>query len=96
MATIQERNTAFRILFVFQGKRRTINLGKVRKDEAEAKSGQVDLLLLRLKQGLLSLPAAVSIEEFLLRDGQVKTEAEAAALEPKRRRPETRLRRRAK
>ena len=63
---------SFRILFVYQGKRHSITLGKVKPDEAEAKAGQVDLLLLRIKQGLLTLPAGVVIEDFLLHDGQVE------------------------
>ena len=33
MATIQERNKSFRILFVYQGKRHSITLGKVKPDE---------------------------------------------------------------
>jgi len=72
MASLQERNGSYRIMFRFQGKLRTFTVGVVPQKEAEAKIGQVDLLLMRLKQGLLELPSAMSIEDFLQCDGIVK------------------------
>jgi hypothetical protein len=72
MAALQERNGSFRILFRFQGKLRTFTLGQVTRQEAEAKAGQVDLLLLRLRQKLIAVPAGVSIEEFPQQDGHVR------------------------
>ncbi len=82
MATIQERNQSFRILFVYQGKRRTVTLGKVSRDEAEVKAGAIDLLLLRIKQKLSAVPAGVSIEDFVLCNGQVRTVEQAITSEP--------------
>lgn len=82
MAGLQERNGGFRILFRYQGKQRTIPLGSVSRQEAEAKGGQVDLLLLRLKQRLIELPPGVSIEEFLLCEGQVRKPEEARPTDP--------------
>jgi hypothetical protein len=43
----------------------------VARNEVDAKAGNIDLVLLRLKQGLLSLPEGLSIEEFVPSDGRV-------------------------
>jgi integrase len=82
MAALQERNGSFRVIFRYQGKQRSFTLGRVSRDEAEAKAGHVDLILLRIRQNLLAIPAGISIEEFLLSDGQVKPPEQAAAVEP--------------
>lgn len=42
--------------------------------------GQGDLLMLRLKQGLIELPPAPTIEEFLQQDGKGRTPEEARPL----------------
>lgn len=70
MAGLQERGGSFRLFFRFQGKQRTFPLGKVSKQEAEAKSAQVDYLLLRLRQRLIELPPGVEVSEFLQHDGR--------------------------
>jgi integrase len=82
MATLQKRNGSFRVLFCFHGKRHTLTLGKVSQDEAEAFAGNVDLLLLRLKQRLLQLPPAMNIEEFILHGGKPPDAAPASVHEP--------------
>jgi len=82
VAGIQQRNGGFRILFRYQGKQRTIHLGSVSRQEADAKGGQVDLLLLRLKQRLIELPPGVTIEEFLICDGQVRKPEETRPAAP--------------
>jgi len=82
VAGLQERNGGFRILFRYQGKQWTLHLGSVSRQEAEAKGGQVDLLLLRLKQRLIELPPGVTIEEFLICDGQVRKPEEARPTAP--------------
>jgi integrase len=70
MAALQHRNGSFRILFRFHGKQYAFTLGRVAEDEAETKRGQVDYLLLRLKQRLISLPEGVDIVTFLEFDGK--------------------------
>lgn len=70
MAGLQERGGSYRVFFRFHGKQRTIPLGKVSKEEAEAKSAQVDYLLLRLSQRLIELPAGVDIVDYLRFDGK--------------------------
>jgi hypothetical protein len=83
MATVQERNhRGFRIMFMYQGKRRWFTLGKVSREEANAKSAQVEYLLLRLNQRLIELPPGVGIVEYVQHDG--KPPAGAGAI-PERR-----------
>ena len=81
MATLQERNGSFRVLFLHHGKRHTFTLGKVSEEEAQAKSAQVDYILLRLKQKLIELPPAVDIVTFMELDGRAPEDDEAV---PKR------------
>src|SRR6267378_7262892 len=81
MAALQERNGSFRIIFRYQGKQRSFTIGEVGRAEAEAKAGAVDLILLRLKQQLISIPPGVYVEEFLFCDGQVKKPKDAGASE---------------
>jgi hypothetical protein len=50
MATLQERNARFRVLFCYNGKRETFTIGKVSRQEAESTSAQVDYLLMRIEQ----------------------------------------------
>ena|SRR5665213_311999 len=70
MATLQERNGSYRVLFCFQGKQLSFTLGKVEPAEAEAKMGQVDLLLLRLSQRLAVIPPGMTITDYLKFDGR--------------------------
>jgi hypothetical protein len=69
MASLQERNGSYRILFCHHGKLHTFTLGKVEKDEAEHKAQQVDYLLMRLKQKLIVLPDETDIVTFVEHDG---------------------------
>lgn len=70
MASLQERNGSYRILFSYHGKLHTFTLGKVEKDEAENKARQADYLLMRLKQRLLVLPEGTDIVTFIEHDGK--------------------------
>ena len=49
MASIQKRGKTYSCIFYRQNKRQWLTLGAV--SEAEAKSAQVEYLLLRIKQG---------------------------------------------
>jgi integrase len=82
MATLQDRNGSFRILFCHRGKRHTATLGKVSRCEAEGTVGQFDLLLLRIKQNLIHVPPGDDISEFLLRGGKPPEADVPAAPEP--------------
>jgi integrase len=70
MASLQERNGSYRILFCHHGKQHAFTLGKVEHDEAENKVKQADYLLMRLKQRLVTLPDGVDIVTFIEHDGQ--------------------------
>jgi integrase len=79
MASLQQRNGSYRVLFQYRGKQYAAPIGKVSAEEAAAKVAQVDYLLLRLRQGLIELPAAIDIVEFIRHDGKPPTrEAKAA------------------
>src|SRR4051812_23384682 len=69
MAALQERSGSFRVIFRHNGKQHAFTIGSVERDEAESKLGQVEYLLLRLKQGLLKLPDGTDIVTFLQHDG---------------------------
>jgi integrase len=77
MASLQRKNESYYCQFIFHGKRHTITIGKVGADEAVAFAGNVDYLLLRLRQGLLRLPPAVHIVDFIRHNGKVPSETEA-------------------
>jgi hypothetical protein len=80
MASIQNRNGSYKLTFCYHGKRHYLTLGRVTEQEAEAKSAQVDYLLLRIKQGLVQVPPGVPIEDFVQHDGQIaKPERVASA-----------------
>ena len=70
MASLQERNGSYRILFCQHGKLHTFTIGKVEKDEAENKVRQVNYLLMRLKQRLIVLPDGTDIVTFIEHDGK--------------------------
>jgi integrase len=70
MASLQERNGSYRVLFCHHGKLHTFTIGKVEQSEAENKAWQVDYLLMRLKQRLLVLPDGTDIVTFIEHDGK--------------------------
>jgi hypothetical protein len=70
MASLQERNGSYRFIFRFPSKQHFVTIGKVSREEAEAKAAQVEYLLLRLKQELITLPPGVAIVQFLQGDGR--------------------------
>jgi integrase len=77
MAAIQQRSGRYRVLFRYHGKQHSLNLGKVSEAEAETKAGQVDYLLMRLRQGLTELPPGTDIVRFVRHDGVVPQTVEA-------------------
>jgi hypothetical protein len=56
MAGLQNRSGRHRIFFRYDDKQRTLLLGKVSRDEAEAKSAPLDYLLMRLKPRPIKRP----------------------------------------
>ena len=82
MATIQERNRSFRILFCYHGKRYSFTVGEVPLNEAELTAANVDRLLLRLAQNFLHLPPGCAIVTFVQNDGVVPEAAGPTPAEP--------------
>lgn len=69
MASLQQRADSYRVLFTHHGKLHAFTIGKVARSEAEAKCRQVEYLLMRIKQRLLTLPAGCDIVSFVEHDG---------------------------
>jgi len=84
MSALQFRNGSYRILFRYLGKQQAFSIGPVEQDEAKAKAGQVDLLLLRLSQRLAVIPPGMTVIDYLKFDGRPlpanATEAKATRL----------------
>src|SRR3954469_23052583 len=70
MASLQQKGVGWYCQFLYGKKRHTFAVGQVSKDEAEAKASQVDYLLMRLGQGLLTLPAGMDVVTFVRYDGR--------------------------
>ncbi|MFN4261402.1 MAG: tyrosine-type recombinase/integrase [Gemmataceae bacterium] len=71
MASLQERNGSWRVLFMHHRKLHTFTLGEVDESEAKATAAKVDYLLMRLKQRLIDLPPGVDIVTFVQNDGKL-------------------------
>lgn len=87
MAAIQERNGSFRVIFRHHGKQHTFTLGRVSPAEAQAKADQVDYLLMRLGQGLLSLQPGGDIVTFVRHDGTLPQPSDPDVDRPTRSEP---------
>ena len=79
MATIDERNGRFRVMFRHHGKQRNFTLGRVTAAEACAKADQVEYLVMRLDQGLIALPPGADIVTFVQHDGAIPSTGGEAA-----------------
>jgi hypothetical protein len=79
VASIQQKGDSFYCQFFHQGHRHTFTIGRVSRDEAESKAGQVDYLLMRIKQGYLNVPAGTDIVEFVKNDGQLSAPVQKPA-----------------
>ncbi len=82
MASIQQKGSAYYCQFCYHGKRHTVTVGNVSREEADAFAGKADYLLLRIRQKLIRVPPGVSITDFILRDGHVVEPEVAASPEP--------------
>ena len=84
MASLQNRNGSYRILFDYQRKQRTFTIGRVFEAEARAKADQVNYLLMRLSQGLIALPPGAREEDITAtyKDGVLEVRAPAPVKAP--------------
>jgi integrase len=81
MASLQQKGGSFYCQFCYHGKRHTVTVGPVSREEADAFAGKVEYLLLRIRQRLIHVPPGVAISDFILQDGKV-AEPEAPPVEP--------------
>src|SRR4051794_37850924 len=79
MASLLLKGDAYYCQFYYLGRRFTVTVGAVGKDEAEDFAGSVGQLLRRVKQQLVHVPPGVAITDFVLAGGHVTTVAQAAA-----------------
>jgi integrase len=70
MATIQERNGSFRILFCHGDKRLSFTAGRISRTQAQAHAEKVEELLALLADGTLTLPEGVDLVTFVLYKGK--------------------------
>lgn len=77
MASLMQQGDRFYCQFTYVNKRHCYTLGKVSPAEAEAKVNQTDYLLMRIKQGLVQIPAGMDIVSFLQFDGKPPEQAPA-------------------
>src|SRR5438309_6708520 len=83
MASLLFKGDSYYCQFYYLGRRYTVTVGEVGKDEAEDFAGSVGQLLRRIKQRLIHVPAGVCITDFVVSGGKGTPGEEAAApLEP--------------
>jgi integrase len=70
MASLEKRGRNWRVLFRHQGQKRSMNLGGVSKSDAEGYRTSTEELLELLERGVVALPEAHSLEEFLFHRGK--------------------------
>ena len=70
MASIQQRNGSWRVIFRYNGLQHFVTIGAVDQTEAQGVKSRYEYLLRLLKQRLLTLPAGMDIVTFLHLDGK--------------------------
>jgi integrase len=81
MASLLLKGDSYYCQFYYLGRRYTVTIGQVGRDEAGDFAGSVGQLLRRIKQRLIHVPAGVAITDFVVSGGKV-TPVEAAAAPP--------------
>jgi integrase len=71
MASLQNRNGSWRILFRYRQIQYTYTLGDVSEMEAHATAAKINYVLMRLKQNLLNIPPGMDIVTFIQQDGKL-------------------------
>lgn len=79
MASIQRKGDGWYCQFLYLRRRHTFAAGKVDEAEAESIRARVEHVLMRLKQGLMALPAGGDVVEFVRHDGRPPAAKAAAA-----------------
>jgi hypothetical protein len=72
MASLQVKNGSFYCQFTHDGRRHTVTVGRVSRVRAEAFATNVEDLLDHVRRGRVSIPAGVSVAEFVRSDGKAR------------------------
>jgi integrase len=70
MASLQRKGDGWYCQFMYRQRRHTFAVGKVDEAEAQSIAARVDYVLMRLKQGLMDMPAGCDIVAFVQHDGR--------------------------
>jgi integrase len=72
MASLQKKGLAYYCQFLYQGRRRTVTVGKVSENAALAFAERVEELLDLIARRLITVPSGVDIAAFVANDGKVE------------------------
>jgi integrase len=75
MASIENRNGSWRVIFRYQGKKRYFTIGEVSHSDAVIYSASTEELQRLLARNLVSVPMGCSIEDFMYHKGNPPTKA---------------------
>lgn len=70
MATVEQRNHRYRVIFYFGGKRYASKLSTTTSEEAEAIAGSVQRTLMLIEQGVLDVPEGTDFVAFVISGGR--------------------------
>ena len=70
MASIENRNGSWRVIFRYQGEKRYFTIGDVSASDAATFRASTEELLRLLTRNLVSVPIGCSIEEFMFHRGK--------------------------
>lgn len=76
MASLQERNGSWRIIFQYNQKQHAVTIGQVSQTEAAQWKSRAENLLMRLGQNLLEIPRGCGVTDFILHDGKPPVDPE--------------------
>jgi len=79
MASLLLKGDSYYCQFYYLGRRFTVTIGEVPRDEAEDFAGAVGQLLRHIKQKLIQVPAGIPITDFVISGGQVTPVEKAVA-----------------
>lgn len=70
MASLQNRNGSYRVLFRYKGQWRAFTIGEVTPTDAASYKGSTEELLRLLNRNLVNIPTGCTIEDFLFHRGK--------------------------
>lgn len=81
MASLENRNGSYRVVFRYAGRRFSSSLGTTRSTEARACVARLDDNLRRVELGLIAVPSGADIAAFLLSDGRISNRLSIPAVQ---------------